>query len=132
MNAKNSKQSSGRNSSRAKLEKSKKYSVLKIFHLPKHFEEEQLRKYFTQFGTVYGEVLESYYPSWFKRAPQTVPSVDKEKLRRAKSAVNPSKSASQRRMKSLRNRVAALKKLVPGFQLNMSNGSHPSPSTPLS
>ncbi|VDK22763.1 unnamed protein product [Taenia asiatica] len=176
MNAKNAKQSSGKNSSRVKPKKSKEYSVLKIFHLPKHFEEEELREYFTQFGTVYGiylprskktlnardkafilvdkaiapiiastvhnvlnfnrimkcEVLESYYPSWFERAPQTVTSVDKEKLRRAKSAVNPSKSASQRRMKSLRKRVAALRKLAPGFQLNMSDGSYPSPSTPLS
>lgn len=57
MNANRSKQSSRRNSSRANLRSSNMYSALKISHLPKHFEEEQLREYFAQFGTVYGIYL---------------------------------------------------------------------------
>lgn len=185
------------------------YSALKISHLPKHFEEEQLREYFAQFGTVYGiylprskkvlflwfnyiqtlnardkafilvnkevapiiastlhnvlnfnkimkcesviyllgatlflccvvsirkcfflkgEVLESYYPSWFNRTPQTVSSVEKEKLRRCKSIVSPARNAPQRRVRNLYKRIAALKRLAPGFKLNMLNGSHPPPS----
>ncbi|CDS37289.1 expressed protein [Echinococcus multilocularis] len=173
MNAKSSKHTSGKKVQGYNLRKSKIYSALKISHLPKHFEEEQLRKYFSQFGPVYGiylprskktlnardkafilvdkeiapiiastvhnvlnfnrimkcVVLESYYPSWFNRTPQRLSSVDKEKLRRARSVVKPAKNTSKRRMKSLRNRVAALKKLAPGFQLNMASDSRPTPLT---
>ncbi|KAL5107538.1 hypothetical protein TcWFU_003291 [Taenia crassiceps] len=138
--------------------RSSKHSVGRkssVSHLPRHFEEDQLRKYFAQFGTVHGiylprskkeiapiiastvhnvlnfnrimkcEVLERYYPSWFHRTPSTTSSVEKEKLRRVRSVLNPAENASERRVKSLRSRIAALKRLAPGFRLNMLNGSHP-------
>ncbi|KAH9281128.1 putative RNA-binding protein [Echinococcus granulosus] len=57
MNAKSSKHTSGKKVQGSNLRKSKIYSALKISHLPKHFEEEQLRKYFSQFGPVYGIYL---------------------------------------------------------------------------
>lgn len=33
------------------------FAALKISHIPKHFEEPQLRRYFQQFGPVYGVFL---------------------------------------------------------------------------
>ncbi|VDM15642.1 unnamed protein product [Hydatigera taeniaeformis] len=163
-----------RKNSGVRLRKSDIYSALKISHLPKHFEEKQLREYFAQFGTVYGvhlprsrktlnakdqafilvdkeiasiiastvhnvlnfnkimkcQILDTYYPRWFRRTPPPVSTVELEKRRRLKSTVKQTRDASKRRMKNLRNRVAALKKLAPAFQLNVFNGAPtPAPSS---
>ncbi|KAM7532702.1 hypothetical protein Aperf_G00000130474 [Anoplocephala perfoliata] len=167
------KQAAARNN---RLTKSRTVACLKISHIPRHFQEEQIRTYFSQFGTVLGvyvprskktlrakdrafilvkkeiaeiiastvhnvlnfnkimqcKVLDRYYPSWFRRTPQTVSNVKKDKRRLARSAVKSSKNAPKRRMKDLKSRLNAIKKAVPGFEFamapeNQSAGSNKSP-----
>ncbi|VDL60679.1 unnamed protein product [Hymenolepis diminuta] len=160
----------GRNN---KLSKSRTVACLKISHIPKQFQEEEIRKYFGQFGTVLGvyipkskktlnpkdrafvlvnkeiaeiiastvhnvlnfnklmqcEVLDQFFPSWFKRTPQTVSTVEKEKRFRARTAIKASKKTSKQRMKDLDSRLSALKKVNPRFELAMPSEEKPTTSS---
>nr|CDS29544.1 mki67 interacting nucleolar phosphoprotein [Hymenolepis microstoma] len=156
-----------------KVSKSRTVACLKITHLPKQFQEEQIKMYFSQFGTVLGvyvpkskktlrpksiafvlvkkeiaeiiastvhnvlnfnkimqcEVLDHFFPSWFRRTPQTVTTVEKEKLLRARTAVKGSKEVPKRRMKDLNSRILALKKANPKYELALASEDGPSKSS---
>ncbi|VDO05537.1 unnamed protein product [Rodentolepis nana] len=155
-----------------KISKSRTMACLKISHVPRQFQEEQIKMYFGQFGTVHGvyipkskktlrpknmafvlvrkeiaeiiastvhnvlnfnkimqcEVLDHFFPSWFRRTPQTVTTVEKEKLFRARTAIKGSKKVTKRRLKDLNSRILALKKANPKFELALPSEDSPTKS----
>uniref|UniRef100_A0A5K3F2J2 RRM domain-containing protein n=1 Tax=Mesocestoides corti TaxID=53468 RepID=A0A5K3F2J2_MESCO len=154
--------------------KEKRFAALKVSHLPKHFEESQLKKYFQQFGLVHSiflprsrktlkpkdlafilvekeaapiiaktvhnvlnfnrimkcEVIEDYDARMFNQTPRTVSTTELEKNRRANSAIKASSRASRRRTKNVQGRIAALKRLTPGFRFQTTITEAPTPPIP--